>query len=241
MFLGISCALGPGPIQNDSDTLDNHMRLGVGFLETGNYPRALREFLEAEKLERNNAAILNHVAIAYFFREDYGLSENYLLRALAIDPNFTDARNNLGRLYVELGRFKPAIYELQRVIADLTYSSPEKAHFNMGLAYFNAEDYEQASRYFSKSISLKQGYCEGQVQLGITNYYLEKFGQAVEGLQVSLPNCKSQADQVRYFIALSQYRLGHSEIAKEGFHNLMNLYPGSPFVSKARSTLKLIK
>src|SRR3954462_12142242 len=75
-----------------------HQRIGLSYYDSGNFPLALQEFKTANDLDPKNPAILNNLGLTYFMREHFDLAEEHVKKALAMNSNFTDARNNLARI-----------------------------------------------------------------------------------------------------------------------------------------------
>jgi tetratricopeptide (TPR) repeat protein len=81
-----------------------------------------------------------------------GRSEESLARfnaAIALDPNFVGARNNLGRLLAARGQTAEAIAEFQRVLK--IDPSHLQAHYNLGALYADAGDFSKAAEHFDRA------------------------------------------------------------------------------------------
>jgi len=155
-----------------------YLQLGTQHLLKGNYPQALRELLEAEKLDPNEPTIQNNLGLAYLVREKFDEAETHFKKALKQKNDYTDARNNLGRLYVDVGLYKKAIAELETAAADLTYEAPEKSWANLGQAYFADNQYakaKKASTVRSACHSLFWGLRAAGVQRGAHDETLDPF------------------------------------------------------------------
>ena len=90
---------------------------------------ALKAFARAEKLSRAG---------------DHGMAANELEKAIARDPEFSEAHCNLGVQYAQLGRLQEAAAEFERAIALDTSSF--NSYYNLGLVSFQAGDVVQAER-----------------------------------------------------------------------------------------------
>jgi tetratricopeptide (TPR) repeat protein len=72
--------------------------------------------------------------------------EKWFFQATKLDPQFSNATFDLGRLYLSQGNFSRAMGALERVPAtDIRYG---EARFNMGLAAFRSGEYGGANAYF---------------------------------------------------------------------------------------------
>jgi tetratricopeptide (TPR) repeat protein len=102
----------------------SHLDIGVDHLENDRSALALREFMTAEKLDPRNPRIQYGLAQAYWARERYEDVERHLRRALALHPDYHDARLTLSALLIRLERYEEAIVECNRLVDDATAPAP---------------------------------------------------------------------------------------------------------------------
>jgi len=112
-----------------------HYQMGVSFLEEGNYTAALVDLTEADKLDPDNAELQYNLGRALTGKRRLDLAEQRFLQALALRPNYSEARNDLGVIYLEMGRWEDAIQQFKAVKDDLFYPHHDFSVINLGLAY----------------------------------------------------------------------------------------------------------
>lgn len=83
--------------------------LGRSLLAQGNYTAGLGELLEAAKIDPENPEIQNELALAYREMELYPKAITHFNRAVELNPDFSEAYNNLGTVYLILKKWDPAI------------------------------------------------------------------------------------------------------------------------------------
>jgi type IV pilus assembly protein PilF len=222
-----------------------HARIGTAFLQQGRYPDALRELLEAEKLDPRNTLTQNNLGLAYFLREKYQLAAEHIQRAIDLDPKYSEARNNYGRVLIELGRYDEAIAQLRMVLSDLTYNDPTKALVNIGMAQFRKGDYAQARSTFSKAIQANRENCLAQTLYGRSLFEMGQFSGAANALDNANIVCHSNNqpgfDEPPYFSGLAYYKLGNTSSAVSRLEDVVKFYPGSRYAKKAQDLLRLMK
>jgi type IV pilus assembly protein PilF len=221
----------------DNDKAELHLRIGTAHLNQGNYPLALRELLEAHRLDPKNAVICNNLALAYFVRQKLEESEKYLKLAVELEPGYTEARNNLGRTLIELGKYNEAITVLNQVTKDLTFPEPEKGFSNLGLAYFRAKNYQAAQKKFQEALHVNSNFCPAHNMYGQTLFQLKEYRKAADATDRAVQVCPN-LDEAHYFGALSYLRLGQKERAMARMREIIELYPNSQYASKARSLVE---
>ncbi len=218
-----------------------YLRVGTSQLIKGNYQLALSSLASAEQLDPNDAIIQNNFGLALFVKKDFGRAEIHLRKAISINPKYSDAKNNLGRVHIELARYDEAVTELTEVVKDLTYTSVEKAYVNLGLAYIKKGEYNTALVQLKKAIDANNKFCPAYNYYGQALFGLQKFDQAAESFETALKLCNNNYDEAHYNSGLSYYKIGQKEKAKARLEEVVKLYPGSEYAAKAKAMLKIIR
>lgn len=73
-----------------------HYQMGMSYLEERNYTAALTDLSEAEKLDPDNPELEYSLGKALSGKRRLDLAEQKFLRALALRPNYSEVRNDLG-------------------------------------------------------------------------------------------------------------------------------------------------
>lgn len=213
-----------------------HLQIGSGHLQQGHYPEAIRELRAAEELNPDDPIIHNHMAIALYARRKFVDSESHFLKAIELKADYTEARNNLGRLQIDMGKFEDAISNLKLVTQDLTYTQPERAYANLALAYLRMKSYKLAEKTAVYAINLNRTDCVAKGLLGQVFYYQKLYAKAAASLDSAVELCQN-LDEAHYFGALSYLQMGQREKARARMKELINLYPESRFSDLARTEL----
>jgi len=89
------------------------------------------------------------IAQSYYELEDYGKAEKLLLNLVAKDPTDAVCVYTLARTYLEMGQEENSVpYYVKALELDNTKS---KWHFELGLIYYNTENYKNAVASFNKA------------------------------------------------------------------------------------------
>jgi type IV pilus assembly protein PilF len=217
-------------------------RLGVSYMQQGNYPGALKELLAAEELDPKNPQIQNNLGLLYFVRDKQELAAKHFARAYELDDKYTDAKNNLARVYVELKQFSVAKRLLDEVLADLTYQYPSKAYMHYGLLEFNRSRFKEAKTYFLKVLQLNREDCFAQVFLGRSYMELKDLKPASDQLEKATTFCKALGlDDAHYFSAIALYRLGDISKSELRFKELLSLFPDGKYREQSKKMIDIIE
>ncbi len=216
--------------------------MGTAFLQNSQLPQALQSLQQAEKLDPENYLVQNSLGLVYFFRGRFDLAERHFRRAIKIKSNFSDAKNNLGRLLIEKGEYREALVALKEVTEDLTYLTPEKPLINMGIAQFRLKQYPKAKESLLRALAVQRDNCEANTYFGRTLLEQGDNQRAVEALEQAIGFCQlSQFDEPHYYSGLAYFELGESAKAKKRLEEVIQLYPNGKFVERAKILLDSIK
>ncbi|WP_413559128.1 tetratricopeptide repeat protein [Bdellovibrio sp. HCB209] len=240
-----ACALtlmGCASWNQDKEKAELYLRMGNAFIEEQNYPNAVAALQKAQELDNQNPAIPNSLGQAFFLRERYDLAERQFRKAVSMNPKYSDARNNLARVLIELGKYKEADQELTLVLNDLIYSGTDKAYMNLGLSKFNQKQYAAAQDAFLKVLKVKNDDCWASTYYGRVFFEEKKYAQAAEALDRAIGFCqKLLNDEPHYYAALSYYRLGDKSKSVARFEEIIRYYPDGKFREKSKGMLDLIR
>ncbi len=151
--------------------------MGNAMAAEGNTRGGLQKLLEAAKLDPENADIYQQIALVFRSLGDYQLSLKYFRKALELRPQFSEAINNMGTVYLLMGDWPKAITCFKEAAADIKYQTPQYAYNNLGLAYYNMGDTKKAIQNYETALRLSRSYAV--VYLNLARLY-EKKGDLIE-------------------------------------------------------------
>jgi type IV pilus biogenesis/stability protein PilW len=217
-----------------------HFQIGTGYLSGGQYPLAMKELLQAEQLDPKNPLILNNLGLAYYVRGKLKPAEEKFRAAVHEEPKFSEAKNNLGRVLIDLNRSSEALRVLREAEADLTYQFPEKTLSNIGMAYFTGGDYKKAEEYLARSLVIRR-HCTTADYYGRTLLEMKRLQQSAKALDQAIEVCRNEHfEEPIYYSAMSYFSLGEKEKTRARLGELLKEYPKSKYVAKAKGMLELL-
>jgi predicted TPR repeat methyltransferase len=111
-------------------------------------------------------------------------------QALAIQPDYADARYNLGNSLKELGQLEAAVKSYEQALA--VKPDYAEAHSNLGLIHHELGQLEAAVKRYEQALAIKPDYAEAYYNLGITLNELGQLEAAVKHYEQALaikPDC----------------------------------------------------
>src|SRR6516225_504148 len=156
------------PTDKERQGAEAHYDLGINAQAAGDVRGALKEFEESLKLDDDFAEAHNAIAVLLhisFDKKDD--AEKHYKQALEIRPTFSEAKVNLGNLYLDEGRLDEAIALYQQALNDMLYATPYIAEANLGWAYFKKGNSAQALEHLRAAVTTNPQFCLGYKDLGM--------------------------------------------------------------------------
>lgn len=206
----------------DAKLADAHVWLGSAFFALKKHEEAIAALREAIRLDANHARAHATLARVYWVGEGLiheGIAE--LERAVAINPQFGYAHQQLANLYTELGDWARAEAAAHRAI-DLQeqYISGEEgflvigAHARLGYAFYRQERYEEALKEYqtellfisaSDHVLKERSLIELHQKLGAVLLRLGRRDEALRHLQLSIRKYEERAGRGAVEVATQYY------------------------------------
>lgn len=139
--------------EQDLRNASYHYQLGTSYLNDNNVQPAFVEFQKALELSPSDKEIHHALGVIYLTKlEDYPRAVYHFEEALAIDGNFSEAANNLGNAYVNMGKPDKAIESYRRAILNPQYQNTAMALNNLGMVYYRLSQFDDAINAFKDAL-----------------------------------------------------------------------------------------
>lgn len=192
---------GPGAQDPEKQAIAEH-DVAADALQKGNLRTALVHAKKAVELDDSNPQVQLMAATVYlafcaYSPEECKASEaeKHAREALKLKKDFGAARNTLGVSLVHQRRFDDAITVLRPLTEDMVYATPELAWGNLGWAYLEKGDADQAIVSLKRAVALQPDFCLGNHRLGLAYEKKGDLPSAKKALSAALetnyPQCQS--------------------------------------------------
>jgi len=112
---------------NPEETLDVSLQLALGYVEQQDLSQARRHLANASEIDPNNSDIYGIWGLVYTLEGDLNLADESFIRALRMDPENSQVRNNYAAFLYSNGRFQAAYDQLEDVVEDTEYPGRSQA------------------------------------------------------------------------------------------------------------------
>lgn len=177
--------------------------LAASLRQEGNIPSALEHLRIA--LDRDPENVEAYLLLAYIqaARSDFGTAEGNARRGVELmvaqqrgGSRLAEARNLLGGILMNLGRFDEAVVYFQESALDAYNQTPHLAWYNLALAQSAGHHDEAALQSLTEAIRLRPTFCDGYYGIGQILFQEERFEQADSALTQAVtvdPQCGDSA------------------------------------------------
>jgi Flp pilus assembly protein TadD len=166
---------------------------------------------------------------------DTGAAIEHYQAALRLAPDFYQAHNNLGGLYIKKGELKSAEKELRRAL-ELDSKSAE-AEFNLGNVLYLTGRSAEAKNVLQDGLSHSPASAMGRYFLGCVLTRLREFGAAEDQLK-SAQQLDPKMSRVSIALATLYLQTGRRSDAVRTFQEFLREFPDDPLAPKVRDAVK---
>ena len=133
-------------------TADDYFKRGNGFLNKGNFEKAIADYTEALRLDPQLAKAYFNRALAHFNLKDYVTSIADSTQAIKINPQYAEAYHNRGTANGSIGRYTEALADIDQAIK----INPQmaEAYFSRGVVNNALGNNDRAIADYSQAVNL---------------------------------------------------------------------------------------
>ena len=180
-------------------------------------------------------------ALAYYQKHEPKLAIESARRAVKLKPEFSSAKNTLGKLLLDDGKYDEAEKYLTEAAKDLTARDSFLAKTNLGILYYKKMNFKLANQWLTSAIqdgatnACMASYYRGQIRLS-----QNELVKASDDLKAASKNACSQFSEGHLAYGQSLIRLKKYELARAKLLEIKELFPTSDAAQKANAYLREI-
>ena len=167
----------------DTDAAEINMRLGLNYLQQGDYATALDKLERSIEQDPTLPSAQNTIAMLYQQLNENEKAEAHFKKAISLDPKYSEAQNNYGVFLCRQGRYAEAEQRFQVAVENPLYRDKPYAYENMGLCASRALDNVKAEKYFHKALQENPLSVKSILGLAEINYSEGYYQEAADYLE----------------------------------------------------------
>jgi type IV pilus assembly protein PilF len=168
----------PEYVAPDPKAAEINMRLGLNYLQRGDYAVALEKLQKALKQNPNLPSAHNTIALLYQRLGEDEKAEAHFQEAVDRAPDYSEAQNNFGVFLCSHGRYEAAEKRFLKAVENPLYETPELAYENAGLCAARDENKDKAERYFRQALQINPTLSKSLLKMAELSYEQQNYLQA---------------------------------------------------------------
>ncbi len=208
----------------DATIADVHAALGSLYRQSGQFEKSEDEFRRAIDIRPRFEAAHYGLARSLQGQGQLDEAERVMRYCIELEPAYWGSHSALGNFLHWLGRYEEAIGPFKRV-TELTPDNPD-GYTNLGVAYFDAGDWEGAEVAYQESLQLGPTRV-GYTNLGTLYYYQGNYEKAVHmhrnAVEVAPENFRAWGK----LAAAARYIDGKEDESESAYRNAISLAEGT--------------
>lgn len=179
----------------------------------------MERFRKAEKLlnefsanypEANERKYYYFYAVVNEFKGELINAIRNYKKAIELNSEYSQARNNLGLLYFELGIYKKSEDQFLAAVKVNPYSP--FINYNLGDLYLATGKMEEAERYLKNACNYKANFGEAFYKLGLLNYKTKEYSKALHNFSKAV-EFNYYSHEIYYYLGSTHNKLDNTDLA----------------------------
>jgi len=172
-----------------SEVAQANMRLGVAYMEQGDYDKALEKLERARKADSDYPMVHNMLGVLYQRLGETAEAEGSFKKGLALAPRDPTLLNNYGQFLCAQDRHEEGIKAFIRARENPLNENPARALTNAGTCALMSNDTAQAESFYRDALDLNPKQSTALMQMASLQYdsgeYLSARGYLQRYLEVA--------------------------------------------------------
>jgi len=161
--------------------------------------------------------------LTFELKGDTDKALDFFKKAVACDPDFAEAYNKLGDIFMKKGKYKEAIDNYNKSAG--LKPDIENTHFDLGCAYLQTAKLDESEAAFKKALELDPNHFEIFGKLGAICIEKGEYEKALGFMRKMLVADPTNI-AARYYNGVALYKMGKNSAASVEFHEVIERYSG---------------
>ena len=178
-------------------------------------------------------------ALAYLDKNELALAEKAARQALKLDPDYTAAKNALGKILLDQGRYSAAEPLLKAAAGDILFRDSALPKTNLGILYFKTGNLTEAETWLNRALEEKSRVsCLTRYFLGRVKLQKNELPLAARNLMLSVKEGCGTLSEAHLAYGQTLIRQKRFDEARTKFIEIQKLFPNSDVSDQADQYLK---
>lgn len=183
------------PTTGTNDIAQSNLNLGIAYLRTGDFDRALEKLEKAQEADKKYPPIYNALGVLYQQLGNKVKAESFYKQALDLNGSDSSTLNNYGQFLCQESRFDEAEAAFLKAADNPLYTTPEIAFSNAGSCAMKEGKLDVAEKYYRDALEKNPRVAIALLQMAEISYAtgnsLSARGYLQRYLEISAHTAKS--------------------------------------------------
>jgi type IV pilus assembly protein PilF len=212
--------------RDPADRAKIHANLAGMYYAGRQYAVALEEANKALQFDPDYVPALNVLALTYVELAQDSAAQQAFDKAISINPNDSDTRNNYGWFLCRRKHEDEAIKQFMLALRNPLYQTPEKAYMNAGDCSRNKGDLQAAEGYYEQALKIRPGAGRALSGLAEIKFNRGEYKQSRELLDRYLAGNRPTAETLWLAVRVER-KLGDRQAESDYGRQLRRGFPDS--------------
>ncbi len=178
-------------------------------------------------------------AVEHLKKDAHSKAEKELQKALQHHPDYFEARNDLGMLYLQGNKLTQAEAELRKAVE----LDPQdfRPRYNLGVALLKQEQFEESAAQLRQVLEEQPDLADAHFYLGVADYGLRLFEDSQKHLLRAYELDPEKEVEALMFLGNVYYLQGLLDKAIESFEQYLQAVPDAPNSDQVRQAIANLK
>lgn len=224
-LLTFGCAASQKEIETKKQ-VDIDYEMAVNYFNAGETSMAIRSLALVLSSDPDHADANHLMGFIRLGRRQYDEAITHFKRALEVNPNMLNCKNNLGTAYMFQERWEDAAVIFEELAKSPLYTSPWIAYGNLGWAYYKMGMLPEALDQTRLAVDVNPKFCLGLNNLGIILEEMKRDAEAVKNYKEAIEYCPSYPEP-NFHLGMIDANNGNIPSAYKYFKRCHELTPKS--------------
>ena len=211
---------------DEAEVVRRQLDLAMGYLARGDYLRAKANLSRALLIDPKSALAHTTMGVIFQTEKDMELAEEHYRKAIKYAPALPQSRNTYGAFLFSEKRYEEAIEQLLVATDDRFYQLRPTVFENLGRAYLELSQIENAEQAFTRSIELNPSQPRALLELAELRFEAEAYTEAFALYQRFIRVSEHSARSLWLCIRLSE-RFSNEDDKASCTLTLKNIFPAT--------------
>jgi len=236
LFLAACQQGGTRPQQHvapDPEAAEINMRLGLNYMQRGDYAIALEKLEKSLKQNPNLPSAHETIALLYQRLGVLNKAEKHFKEAINRAPNYSEAHNNYGVFLCQQERYEESEEHFLLAIKNPLYKSVAQAIENAGLCVARIPDLVRAEAHFHKALQINPTMAKSLINLADISYQRQAYNQAEDYIK-RYQEVAAWSPQSLLIVIKIEHKLGRKDDMASHILLLKGKFPDSEQAQQVR-------